>query len=79
MRICFRKSTRAVAAKKNGPVVPAPAPIVFNPAPRAVKHNPKRRLRAKKPAKRLKRAAVTVADLDKEMEDYRAGADAMTS
>ena len=69
----------AVTAKKNGPVVPTLAARVADPAPRTVKQNPKRRLRAKKPPKRLMRAKVTIADLDKEMEDYRAGADAMTS
>ncbi|KDR80373.1 hypothetical protein GALMADRAFT_136864 [Galerina marginata CBS 339.88] len=56
--------------KVNSSQITAPAPVQLNPIP-----IPPRRFRQKKGPKRLKkRTAVTIADLDQEMEDYRAAA-----
>lgn len=65
-RFDFSLRTSHPPLKVTPRAVPAPA----KPAP-----IPPRRFRQKKGPKRLKkREPVTVADLDKEMEDYRASA-----
>jgi hypothetical protein len=54
---------------QNVPPAPAPAPARKPAAKPAPAQAPRR---AKKGPKRVKKAAATVADLDQDMEDYRA-------
>jgi len=62
----MKPPAKAKAAKK------AAAPAATKPAARPVASNSKAKLRTKKGPKRVKKAAATVDELDKEMDEYRA-------
>jgi hypothetical protein len=67
--LSVRPKKGKVRQNQNVPPAPAPAPARKPAAKPAQAQAPRR---AKKGPKRVKKAAATVADLDQDMEDYRA-------
>jgi hypothetical protein len=69
--LSVRPKKGKVRQNQNVPPAPAPAPA-RKPAAKPAQAQAQAPRRAKKGPKRVKKAAATVADLDQDMEDYRA-------